>query len=128
MPEQTNVGERLKMCGSGELYVAARFRTDCDEEHVTANRQVIDKCRDVDFSSDEQCPVFYPCLKSCALYPESSDGACGSADDSVRIVGNWKSKELEFQIRRDTEVVTLFKTNQRRMFDCKAWPCSFSGF
>jgi hypothetical protein len=35
--------------------------------------------------------------KSCALHPESSGGTCGSGDDSVRIVGKWKSKELEFQ-------------------------------
>ena len=67
-------------------------------------------------------PSFLSVLERLCGYPESSDGVCGSADDSVRIVGNWKSKELEFQIRRDTEVVTLFKTNQRRMFDCKAWP------
>jgi len=42
-------------------------------------------------------PIFYPCLKSCALHPELIDGTCGSGDDSVRIVGKWKSKELEFQ-------------------------------
>ena len=70
MPEQTNVGEGLKMCGSGELYVAARFRTDCDEEHVTANPQVIDKYRNVDFSLDERCPVSYPCLKGESPDPE----------------------------------------------------------
>lgn len=92
MPEQTNVGERLKMCGSGELYVAARFRTDCDEEHVTANRQVIDKCRNVDFSSDEQCPVFLSVLEElCA-----SSRVERAADDSIRILGKDDSQDPEF--------------------------------
>jgi hypothetical protein len=40
---------------------------------------------------------FILCLKSCALYPESSGDTCGSVDDSGRIVGKIESKELEFQ-------------------------------
>ena len=31
------------------------------------------------------------------LHPESSGGACGSADDSVRILGKRASKDPEFQ-------------------------------
>jgi hypothetical protein len=40
---------------------------------------------------------FIRALKSCALYREWNSGIGGSVDDSVRIVGKWKSKELEFQ-------------------------------
>jgi hypothetical protein len=29
-------------------------------------------------------------------------------------------------LHRDTEIVALFKKNQRRMYDCKAWPCDCS--
>src|SRR4029450_5870605 len=92
VPEQTNVGERLKMCGSRELYVAAQFRTDCDEEHVTANRQVIDKCRNVDFSSDAQCPVFLSMLEElCA-----SSRVERAADDSIHILGKDDSRIRRF--------------------------------
>jgi hypothetical protein len=40
---------------------------------------------------------FYPCLKSCALHPESDDDICGCADDPVRILGKRESKDPEFQ-------------------------------
>jgi hypothetical protein len=77
---------------------------------------------------------FNPCLKSCALYPESSGGTCGSADDSVRILGRGESQDPEFQkeslklvdekptsvmpdemeklireLQRDTEIIALLK-------------------
>jgi hypothetical protein len=46
-------------------------------------------------TSDAQ--FLYPCLKSCALYRESSGGTCGSADDPVRILGESESQDPEFQ-------------------------------
>ncbi|TMA80271.1 MAG: hypothetical protein E6J74_40005 [Deltaproteobacteria bacterium] len=60
---------------------------------MTTYRHVL-KCR---LSQGGAIPFFYLCLKSCALRSKPSDGPCGAADDSVRIVGNWKRKELEFQ-------------------------------
>ena len=45
-----------------------------DEEHVTAYRQM-PNCRLYLRTSDAQ--FFYPCVKSCALHPESSSGTCG---------------------------------------------------
>jgi len=41
---------------------------------TTIPRRFIDRCRNVDFSSDEQCQSFYPYLKSCALHPEAGFG------------------------------------------------------
>ena len=35
--------------------------------------------------------MFYPCLKSCALHPESSGGTRGSADDLVPTLGKGES-------------------------------------
>jgi hypothetical protein len=39
---------------------------------------------------------FYPCLKSCA-HPESGGGTCEGADDPVRVLGKWKSKNPELK-------------------------------
>jgi len=80
---------------------------------TTIPRRFIDNCRNVDSTRDERCRIFLSVLEGCALHPESSNGACGSGDDSVRIVGNSKSKALEFQkeylklireLPRDTEI------------------------
>ena len=60
-------------------------------------RRFIDRCRNVDLAAVSNAQFFYPCLKSCALHPESSGGTCGAADDRVRILGKWKSKNPEFQ-------------------------------
>jgi len=38
---------------------------------ATIPRQITGTCRYVDFTSDERCPVFYPCLKSCALHRDT---------------------------------------------------------
>ena len=46
-------------------------------------------------TSDAQ--FLYPCLKSCALYRESSGGICGAAQDPVRIIGKAESQDSEFQ-------------------------------
>jgi len=35
------------------------------------------KCRNVDFGRTSNAQFFYPCLKSCALQPESSGGTVG---------------------------------------------------
>ena len=64
---------------------------------TTIPRRFIDRCRNVDFSSDEQCPVFYPCLKSRALHPESSVGTCGAADDPIRILGKVRVRIRSFR-------------------------------
>ena len=60
---------------------------------MTANRQL---------SKYRHCPTsdagFYPCLKSCALHPKSTDGICDSADDPVRIVGK---KEIRIQFQKE---------------------------
>ena len=125
------------MCNQERFRFYTLLRTDCDEERVATYRHVL-KCR---LSQGGAIPFFYLCLKSCALRSKPSDGPCGAADDSVRIVGNWKSKELEFQkeylklvneeptpvmpnemeklvseLSRDRRA---FQKNQRRMYDCK---------
>jgi hypothetical protein len=56
----------------------------------------IGRCRNVDLSSEEHFPVFYPCLKSCALHRESSAGNC-KADDLVRILAKGESQDPQFQ-------------------------------
>ena len=61
---------------------AAWPRPYCDEEHVTANRHV-SKCRLI---WDERWPVFYPCLKSCALHPESSGGTSPVGSPMIQFV------------------------------------------
>ncbi len=49
------------------------------------------------FPGTSDAQFFCPYLKSCALHRKSSDGTCGSADDSVRILGKEESQDLEFQ-------------------------------
>ena len=66
---------------------------DCVEEHVTTYRQ----CRNLDFTWNEQCPVFYPYLKSCVFDPESSGGICESADDPVRILERLRVRIRSFR-------------------------------
>jgi hypothetical protein len=93
-------------------------------------------------TSDAQ--FFCPCLKNCALYPESSGGTCGVADDAVRILGKVESQDPEFQkvylklideeptrvmpndmeklvreLPRDQKSSRFSKQNQPRMYDCK---------
>ena len=65
-----------------------------------------------------------------------------AADDSVRILGKVRVRirsperisvmpdEMEKRVEnfRAIQKSSRFsKKNQRRMYDCKAWPCSFSG-
>ena len=54
---------------------------------VTTNAcLLIGKCRNVDFSWDERCPVLLSVLESCAVHAESSGDTYGSVDDPVRIL------------------------------------------
>jgi hypothetical protein len=69
------------------------------------------------------------------VIPESSGGTCGSADDSVRILGKRGNKDPEFQkeylscplrCKNSSEKFRAIQTssrfskqNQRRMYDCK---------
>ena len=55
-PEQSTAETSKNVRNRNLAAVAAWFRTDCDEEHVTIYRQV-SECR---LSSDERCPNFYP--------------------------------------------------------------------
>jgi hypothetical protein len=41
--------------------MAAWFRRRCADDRLTNDRQ---KCRNVDFTGDERCPVFSPCFDS----------------------------------------------------------------
>jgi hypothetical protein len=54
-----------KMCGSGISHV---LQLDFGRVVTTLPRRLIGRCRNVDFAWDGQCPVFYSCLKSCALH------------------------------------------------------------
>ena len=46
----------------------------------------MDKCRNVDVTGTSDAQSSYPCLKSCALYPESSGGTCGPANDPIYVL------------------------------------------
>ena len=72
--------------------VAARLQTDCDDDP----RRIIDKCRNVDFSSDERCPVLSVLEELCAS-SRFEGRTCEAADDPVRILGKVESQDPEFQ-------------------------------
>jgi hypothetical protein len=67
---------------------------DCGRVVTTISRRIIDRCRNVDFTWDERCPVFLSVLEE----------LCGSS--------RYRKNRYAFQ------------TNQRRMYNWKAWPCS----
>src|SRR6266550_6893966 len=70
--------------------------SELDFERVvtTISRRIFDRCRNVDFTWDERCPVFLSVLEE----------LCGSS--------RYRKNRYAFQ------------TNQRRMYNWKAWPCS----
>ena len=72
--------------------VAARLQTDCDDDP----RRIIDKCPNVNFSSDERCPVLSVLEELCAS-SRFEGRTCEAADDPVRILGKVESQDPEFQ-------------------------------
>ncbi len=65
------------------------------------------------FPGTSDAQFFCPYLKSCALHRKSSDGTCGSADDSVRILGKRESKEEPISFMPD-EMENLVKETSAR--------------
>ena len=58
---------------------------------TTIPRRFIDNCRNVDSTRDERCRIFL------SVHPESGGGTCEGADDPVRVLGKWKSKNPELK-------------------------------
>src|SRR6266403_3403760 len=99
---------------------------------TTISRRLIDKCRYMDSTQDERCPV---CFRACGVVPviPSRRATLGSADDPVRIEKEKQDagvSEIISKTRRRTSARhrnrRFSKQNQERMHDCKAWPCNCS--
>jgi hypothetical protein len=64
---------------------------------TTIPRRFIDNCRNVDSTRDERCRIFLSVLEEFCAHPESGGGTCEGADDPVRVLGKWKSKNPELK-------------------------------